>query len=80
MWQAGSTRRRSDDGRPTWWLLYAIAVLFVGVVGLVELFVDGQELRKILEVLTVMAGFGLIALWLRGNRIALELERARRRG
>jgi|RhiMetdeSRZDD1v2_1073273.scaffolds.fasta_scaffold413002_4 hydrogenase/urease accessory protein HupE len=79
MWQAGSVRRRSDHGRPTWWLLYAIAVLFVGVVGLVELFVDGQELRKILEVLIVMAGFGLIALWLRGNRIALELERARRR-
>ena len=65
--------------RPAWWLLYAIAALFVAMVGLVERFVDGGGLRQILEAVTVVAGFGLIRFWLRHNRIALELEQGRRR-
>jgi len=79
MWQARSAQRESAESRPSWWLLYAITVLLVAAVGLVELFVGGEELRKILEALTVVAGFGLIALWLRGNRVARELQRVRRR-
>jgi hypothetical protein len=35
--------------------------------------------RRILETLATVAGFSLIWAWLRGNRIALELEQARRR-
>jgi len=35
--------------------------------------------RKILETVTALAGFGLIWVWLRSSRIALELEQARRR-
>jgi hypothetical protein len=74
-----STRCGGCPTRPTWWLLYAIAALIVAVVGLAEVFVEGGALRKILETLTVVAGFGLIGVWLRCNRIALDLERARRR-
>ena len=49
------------------------------MVGSVETHVGGG-LRKLLEVLAVVVvGFGLIAAWLRRNRIALELERGRRR-
>jgi hypothetical protein len=48
--------------RPRWWLLYVIAALVVTVVGLVEQSVDGLRLREILEVLAVMAGFGLIGV------------------
>jgi hydrogenase/urease accessory protein HupE len=77
--QEWSTRYEWRNTRPRWWLLYVIAALLVAVVGLVELSVDGQRLREILEALTVMAGFGLIGVWLRGNRIALDLERGRRR-
>jgi hydrogenase/urease accessory protein HupE len=78
-WRARSTRYEWRHTRPRWWLLYAIAALLVAVVGLVELSVDGQRLREILEALAVMAGFGLIGVWLRGNRIALDLEQGRRR-
>ena len=46
-----------------------------GVVGLEEIFVDGHGLRECLEVVTVVAGFGLFALWRRTNRIALDLAR-----
>jgi hypothetical protein len=65
--------------RPAWWLLYVIAVGLVVVVGLVDTLVPGGGLRKVLESLTTVAGFGLIGVWLRRNRIALELEQARRR-
>jgi hypothetical protein len=60
---------------PTWWLLYLIAALFVALVGLEEILVDGEGLRKVLEVLTVVGGFGLFAVWRRTNRIALDLGR-----
>ena len=77
--QERSTRDEWRNTRPRWWLLYAIATLLVAVVGLVELSVDGQRLREILEALAVVAGFGLIGIWLRGNRIALVLDQGRRR-
>jgi hypothetical protein len=67
------------NARPRWWLLYVIAVLLVGVVGLVEMSVQGEVVRKVLESLDVVAGFGLIAVWVRRNRGALDLARDRRR-
>jgi ABC-type antimicrobial peptide transport system permease subunit len=73
----GSTRQ--GNTRPTWWLLYVLAALLVAVVALVEMFVEGAGVRKVLETVTTVGGFGLIGIWLRGNRIALELERGRRR-
>jgi hypothetical protein len=71
--------RHNRQGGPAWWVLYVIAGLLIGVVGLVETRVDGQGLRTILEVLAVVSGFGLFGLWRRSNRIALELEQGRRR-
>jgi hypothetical protein len=65
--------------RPTWWLLYVIAALLVGVVGLVEISVQGDVVRKILDSLDVVAGFGLIGVWVRRNRSAFDLARDRRR-
>jgi hypothetical protein len=55
--------------------LYAIAALPVAVVGLLEIFVDAGALRQILEALAVIGGFGLLALWRRSNRIALDMGR-----
>jgi len=57
--------------------LYAIAGLLVIAVGLLETLVDAGALRKILEALAVIGGFGLIALWRRSNRIALDISRRR---
>jgi hydrogenase/urease accessory protein HupE len=69
-----------EAARPTWWVLYLIAALLVAVVGLVEVYVDGLVLQKILETITVTAGFGSICVWLHVNRIAFELDKRRRRG
>ena len=70
--------RYGGHPRPAWWALCLIAVLLVAVVGLVETHVGDEGLRKVLEILVVVAGFGLIAVWLRRTRIALELERGQR--
>jgi hydrogenase/urease accessory protein HupE len=78
-WREQATRCGRCNPRPTWWRLYVIAVFLVAVVGLVEAFVGGEGLRKVLETVATVAGFGLILAWLRGNRIALELEQRRRR-
>jgi hypothetical protein len=59
--------------------LYILGALLVATVGLVELFVEGEGLRTVLEVLAAVAGFALITVWLRLNRIALDLDRGRRR-
>ena len=67
--------RSGRGSQPTWWLLYLIAASIVTMVGLEEIFVDGHGLRECLEVVTVVAGFGLFALWRRTNRIALDLAR-----
>jgi hypothetical protein len=59
-------------------MLYAIAAVLLTTVWLVEMFVDGEPLRTILQLLAVAAGFGSIGLWRRLNRVALELENGRR--
>ncbi len=68
-------RYRVRGPRPAWWLLYAIAALLVAVVGLVEVFVVTGGLRVLLEALAVIGGFGLLTLWRRSNRIALDMGR-----
>jgi hypothetical protein len=63
--------------RPTWWQLYAVALLLLAVMWLVETLVEGAGLRIILQLLAVMAGFTLMGAWRRHNRVALELEKGR---
>ena len=75
-WSAGDVAR---EPRPTWWRLYVIAALLVAVVGIVEAFVEGAVLRKILETITIAVGFGSICGWLHLNRIAFDLDKGRRR-
>jgi hypothetical protein len=67
------------NARPRWWRLYVIAVLLVGVVGLVETSVQGEVVRKVLDSVDVVAGFGLIGVWVRRNRGAFDLAQDRRR-
>ena len=68
-------RCNTRSPQPTWWLLYIFAALLVAIVGLLEVCVDGGALRKVLEALAVIGGFGLIGLWRRSNRIALDMCR-----
>ena len=80
MWRPEEcTRGEWRNARPCWWMLYLAAGLLVGLVGLTEIFIDGEGLRRIVETVVVVAGFGLLAAWVHANRIAMDLERARRR-
>jgi hypothetical protein len=65
--------------KPTWWLLYGIAVSLVAGLALVELTVPEEGLRVVLQILVVVFGFALMAFWNRRNRVALELDECRRR-
>jgi hypothetical protein len=67
------------DPKPTWWLLYTVGLLLVVLVGLIEATVPGEGLRSVLELAVVVLIFGLMATWVRRNRIAIELEEARAR-
>jgi len=49
------------------------------MVGIEEAFVGGVVLRKVLETITVAAGFGSICVWRHLNRIAFDLDKGRRR-
>jgi hypothetical protein len=67
------------ERRPTWWALYVIAALLVAVVAIEDVLVAGEVLRKLLETITVVAGFGSILAVLHLNRIAFDLDKGRRR-
>ena len=67
------------EERPRWWCLYAVGAVLVAMLGLVETEVGEGTLRTVLEVVIAVAGFGLMSVWLRVNRLALELEKGRRR-
>jgi hypothetical protein len=63
--------------KPNWGVLYAIALLLVALLALVEVTVPNGGLRSVLEVVVVITMFRLMAQWLRRNRVALELEQRR---
>lgn len=68
-----------DEGRPRWWWLYAVGAVLVAMLGLVETQVGEGALRTALEAIIAVAGCALMGVWLRVNRLALELEKGRRR-
>jgi hypothetical protein len=59
--------------KPAWWQLYGLGVLLVALIGAIEVGVPPGALRTILESAVVVLGFGLMLVWRRHNRIALEL-------
>jgi len=66
-----------DEPTARWGLLYAAALVLILLCGGVEVFVPTGALRVILQLVAVMMGFGLMGLWIRCNRVALELEQTR---
>jgi hypothetical protein len=63
------------DRGPAWWLLYAIGLLLAAAIGLVEVKVPDGGLREVLESFVVIGGFGLMVMWVRFNREAMDLHR-----
>ena len=70
-------RHDGRDTRPSWSLLYVIALFQVGLVALIEVSVPPGALRTTLESVVVVAGFGLMLTWRRLNRARLDLGRNR---
>jgi len=62
------------DAKPAWWLLNAIGLLLLGLLALVEMFVQAGGLRGVLEIAVVIAILRLMATWVRHHRVAIELE------
>jgi hypothetical protein len=57
---------------PSWAVLYLLAALLVGGVGLVEVGVAPGAWRRMLELAVCVAGFAAIYAWLRAERCALD--------
>jgi ABC-type nickel/cobalt efflux system permease component RcnA len=65
--------------KPTWWPLYVLMILLIGLIALVEATVAERGPRVVLESFVVIALFGMMWWWLRSNRVAMELQNAERR-
>jgi hypothetical protein len=70
--------------KPTWWLLYAIGLLMLSLLALIAALVDAGTGQTILEVAVVVLVVPWMMVWVRCNRVAMELEdwraHSRRRG
>ncbi len=65
--------------KPAWWQLYGLGVILVALIGFIEVSVPTGTLRTVLESAAVVLGFGLMLVWRRHNRTALELGQRRGR-
>ena len=54
--------------KPAWWLLYAIGVLLVGAIAMLERAVATGPVRTALESVMVIAAFALMLFWRHLNR------------
>jgi len=61
------------DKRPTWWLLYGMGAMLVGLVVVIEASVASVATRLFLELGTVVAMSLLMLGWLRANRARIAL-------
>ncbi len=68
--------RHLVEQRPSWWLLYAVAAVMVGLVALVETSVAADGPRVMLEIAVVVTTFALMLRWVHANRGRIELAEA----
>jgi hypothetical protein len=64
---------RRGPRKPSWKVLYLLATLLIGAVGLVEVGLPPGPWGRALEFVVCVVGFGAMHLWVRANRCALEL-------
>jgi hypothetical protein len=62
--------------KPRWGVLYTLATLPVGFVGLIEIAIPAGAARQVLEVVVTLACCAAMAIWVRLNRVALYLAGA----
>lgn len=59
--------------KPAWYRFYAVTALGVGAFGLVDAVTRKGTARTLMELVVTVVVFGSMALWVRGNRVALDL-------
>ena len=58
---------------PSWGRLYLITSLLIGLLGLVEVEVPAGAWRRTVEAILCVVTFGAMHLWVRANRIGLDM-------
>ena len=66
--------RASTRGQPRWGLLYATAIPQIATLGAVEVVQSPHAIRVALRCLLALGMFATMALWLRANRSAIDLQ------
>jgi hypothetical protein len=66
--------------KPSWGLLYLLAALLMGLLGLVEAVVPAGAWRRALEIVISVVVFAAMHLWIRANRRALDMLGERNHG
>jgi hypothetical protein len=59
--------------KPSWGLLYLLAALLMGLLGLVEAVVPAGARRRTLEIVIAVVVFAAMHLWVGANRRALDM-------
>jgi hypothetical protein len=72
--EEGTMKCELSRKKPAWWLQYAIGLLMLGLLALVEMSVPAGGLRGVLQIAVAIAMFRLMAIWVRHNRVAIDLE------
>ncbi len=62
---------RTARRRPAWWLLYLCTATLVALVAVADAAAGPGLARQMLEIVAVVIGFALMAIWLTANRVAL---------
>jgi hypothetical protein len=60
--------------RPSWWLVFAILPLMIGLLLIETRLQADAQIHKILEMMIVVFAFGLMWMWVRANQAALLTE------
>jgi hypothetical protein len=72
MYGIGTSNRTNP--RPTWWKLYASVAPAPGLFVLVEIVAPPGAVRTVLQTIAVLILVATMTLWVRLNRVALELQ------
>jgi hypothetical protein len=62
---------RTARRQPAWWLLYLCAATPVALVAAADTVAGPSLARQMLEIVAVVIGFALMAIWVTANRVAL---------
>ena len=60
--------------KPAWWLMDGLVLLLIGLLLMVHRLHLATGMETLLQILLILAFYGLVALWLRANRVAISQE------